>query len=181
MKESGSFAEVTHRIVAEHHERADGSGYPLRRCGEHVSRFSQVVAIVDAYDDLVMGREQAPLPPVDAFSRLRRESEVGRFDSELVEGVVRRLGVYPVGSLVELNSGERGVVIAPNRADGARPTVRIISSRTGLDLPYGPIVSLAETDPRIGERRILQALNPLKERIDLWSYFRLAPSMIPGR
>lgn len=180
LQERGNFAELTHRIVAEHHERIDSSGYPLRRCGAQVSRFSQVVAMVDAYDDMVMGRNQAPLQPVDALRQLHRQSETGALDGKLVERVIRCLGVYPIGSLVELNSGERGVVIAPNRSDGLRPTLRIISSRTGLDLPRGPIVNLTETDSRCGERQILRALNPVKEQVNVWSYLKLAPA-IPGR
>ena len=180
LQESGNFAELTHRIVAEHHERIDGSGYPLRRCVGQISRFSQVVAIVDAYDDMVMGRDQTPLQPVDALRQLHRQSEAGALDGELVQRVIRCLGVYPVGSLVELNNGERGVVIAPNRSDGLRPTLRIISSRNGLDLPHGPIVNLAETDSRSGDRQIFRALNPVKEQVNVWSYLRLAPA-ISGR
>jgi hypothetical protein len=88
------------------------------------------------------------------------------------------LGVYPIGSLVELNTGERGIVIAANRIDTVKPTLRIISSRQGLDLPNGPIVNLSEADSNSGERRIIRALDPGKERVDLLAYLKLAPPSI---
>lgn len=177
LQESGNFAELTRRIVAEHHERVNGSGYPLHRCGEQVSKFSQVVAIVDVYDDMVVGRDQAPLSPVDAFKQLHRDCKAGIFDDALVAKVTRCLGTYPVGSLVELSSGERGVVIGANRADSSHPTVRIIASRSGIDLPHGPVVNLAQEDPRFGKRHISRALNPMKEQVDLLSYLRLSPAV----
>jgi hypothetical protein len=93
----------------------------------------------------------------------------------LIERVIHCLGVYPIGSLVELNTGERGIVIAINRADALRPDVRIISSRQGLDLPHGPVISLAESDTGSAERRIVRALDPGRERVDLMSYLKVAP------
>jgi hypothetical protein len=98
----------------------------------------------------------------------------GVFDRGLVERVIRCLGVYPAGSLVELNTGERGIVIAANRNDSLKPTLRIISSRDGLALSNGPIVSLLEADAGSVERRIIRALDPGKERVNPLAYLKLA-------
>jgi hypothetical protein len=78
--------------------------------------------------------------------------------------------------VVELNTGERGIVIAANRKDTLKPTLRIISSRNGLVLSRGPIVSLAESVSGTVERRIVRALDPGKERVDVLAYLKLAPA-----
>jgi hypothetical protein len=126
---------------------------------------------------MLTGRDQAPLQPVEVLRQLYLQGNAGAFDSELIERVIHCLGVYPIGSLVELNTGERGIVIAINRADALRPDVRIISSRQGLDLPHGPVISLAESDTGSAERRIVRALDPGKERVDLLSYLKVAPAV----
>jgi hypothetical protein len=95
----------------------------------------------------------------------------------LVEKVIRSLGVYPVGSLVELNTGERGIVLAANRSDTLRPTIRLVLSRDGLPLPKGPILSLAEEKSLAIGRQIVRSLDPGKERIDIMSHLTLATGL----
>src|SRR4029077_18343024 len=110
------------------------------------------------------GRDQGALQPIEVLRQLYLQSNAGAFDRNLIERIIRCLGVYPTGSVVELNTGERGIVIAANRNDTLRPTLRIISSRNGLALSRGPIISLAETESGSIERRIIRALDPGKER-----------------
>jgi hypothetical protein len=99
-------------------------------------------------------------------------------DRDLVEKVIRSLGVYPIGTVVELNTGERGVVVGTNRAAALKPTVRIIMSRSGLVQYNGPIIGLADGAPDAVERRIIAVLDPLKERIDPLVFMRLAPGAL---
>lgn len=178
LQQSEDIPEVARRIVIEHHERINGSGYPYGLRGAEISRFSQIVAVTDAYDAMLTGRNHPRLQPIEVLRQLYLEANGGAFDRDLVERIIRCLGVYPIGSLVELNTGERGIVIAANRADTVKPTLRIISSRQGLELPNGPIVSLADPDSDSGERRIIRALDPGKERVDLLAYLKLAPAAI---
>ena len=168
--------ELTHRILVEHHERVDGSGYPLGAEGPQISPFSQIVAITDAYDDMLMGGKHAPVQPIEVLRQLYLQGNGGAFDRDLIERVIRCLGVYPAGSLVELNTGECGVVIAANRKDSLKPTLRIISSRDGLALSNGPIISLIDTDPGSIDRRIIRALDPGKERVNPLAYLKLTPA-----
>ena len=177
LQECENIPELATRIVIEHHERLDGSGYPFRLTAGQISPFSQIVAITDAYDALITGRDQAPLQPVEVLRQLYLQGNDGTLDGELIERIIHCLGVYPIGSLVELNTGERGIVIAANRTDALRPALRIISSRQGLDLPRGPIISLAACDSGSTERRIVRALDPGKERVDLMSYLKVASGL----
>jgi hypothetical protein len=89
--------------------------------------------------------------------------------------MIRCLGVYPIGSLVELSSGERAIVVAANKQDALKPTVRIITSGMGFMQKHGPVVGLADADSGEIERRIVKALDPRKERIDPMAYLNLAP------
>jgi hypothetical protein len=78
--------------------------------------------------------------------------------------------------LVELNTGERGIVVAANRADTLKPTIRIVTSRSGLVQSNGPIISLADVRPDEPEKRIVGALDPGRERIDPMTFLKLAPT-----
>jgi HD-GYP domain-containing protein (c-di-GMP phosphodiesterase class II) len=175
LEQSVDVPMLARRIVLEHHERIDGSGYPRRTRGGDISPLSQIVAITDCYDDMLSGRTQAVLPPGEILGQLFVQSNSGALDRDLIERVIRCLGVYPIGSLVELNTGEQGIVVAANRADTLKPTVKIIASGTGTVQPHGPIVSLANygTD----ERRIVSALDPGKARFDPLTFLRLVPAV----
>jgi cyclic di-GMP phosphodiesterase len=174
LEQSSDIAPMARRIILEHHERIDGSGYPAARQGAEISVLSQIVAIIDAYDDMLSGRSQPMLPSTEALRRLFMQSHSGSLDRALVERVIRSLGVYPVGSVVELDSGERAIVVAANRSDGLKPIVKIISSRTGAVQAHGPIVTLAESGAE--QRRVVRALDPVKERIDPMAFLRLVPA-----
>ena len=174
LQQGENIAIAAQRIVLEHHERIDGSGYPLSLRGESIACFSQIVAITDVYDAMITGRNRVLQKPIDVLRQLYLDANAGVFDRELVEKVIRCLGVYPVGSLVELNTGERGIVLAANRSDALRPTIRLVLSRDGQALSKGPIVSLSEPAPASMNRKILRTLDPGRERIDVMRHLTMA-------
>ena len=174
LKQSGSMSEAARRIVLEHHERLNGSGYPCGLQRAEIAYLSQIVAITDAYDSMLTGRNQLAAPPIEVLRQLYLQGSAGAFDRDLVERVIHCLGVYPIGSLVELGTGERGIVIAPNRADTLKPTLRIVSSADESAAPNGPIVNLADSDSAGDARRIIRALDPAKEGVDVMAHLRLS-------
>jgi HD-GYP domain-containing protein (c-di-GMP phosphodiesterase class II) len=137
------------RLAALHHERHDGSGYPAGLRGGQIGLLGSIAAIVDTYDALTVQRPHADaVSPSAAISTLYK----GRgtlFDAHLVEQFIRCIGIFPVGSLVELNSGEVGVVIAQNPARRLAPRVLVIRDAAGnpmipqklLDLSRAPKIS----------------------------------------
>jgi HD-GYP domain-containing protein (c-di-GMP phosphodiesterase class II) len=178
LEQNLDLAPCARQIVLEHHERIDGSGYPLGVRAGNLSLAGQIVAITDAYDEMLSGRNQAVLQPVEVLRQLFVQSNAGALDRELVERIIRCLGVYPIGSLVELNTGERGIVVAANRTDTLKPTLRIVMSSNGLIHSSGPIVSLADTKSGALQRRIVGSLDPGKERIDPMAFLKLAPAAV---
>jgi cyclic di-GMP phosphodiesterase len=113
-------------IAARHHERQDGSGYPKKLRGSEIGMLGSMAAIVDTFDALTVRRPHAdPVSPSAAISMLYKWRGVF-FDAYLVEQFIRCIGIFPVGSLVQLNTGEVGVVIAQNSTKRLQPRVMVI-------------------------------------------------------
>jgi cyclic di-GMP phosphodiesterase len=141
------------RLAALHHERYDGSGYPNGLKGDQIGKIGAIAAIVDTFDALTMKRPYAePVAPSAALSMLYKWRGAF-FDSTLVEQFIRCIGVFPVGSVVELNSGEVGIVFAQNYEKRLQPRVMVIRDAKGqplrpqkvLDLSRGPMATPDET------------------------------------
>jgi len=119
------------RIAALHHERHDGSGYPKGLRGTEIGMIGSIAAIVDTFDALTVKRPYAePVSPSAAISMLYKWRGVF-FDAHLVEQFIRCIGIFPVGSLVELNTRELGVVIAQNLTTRLLPRVMVIRDAQG--------------------------------------------------
>ena len=105
-----------------HHERIDGKGYPLGIAADTLSYQTRVVAIVDTYDALCQKEG------VDSAKALKRLYNLGgsQLDKALVIKFIEALGLYPAGSLVEMNSGEVGVVIETNVESRLKPKVALV-------------------------------------------------------
>jgi len=117
---------IARAVLEQHHERFDGTGYPGGLKGEAISQFGQMAAIVDVYDAITAERvyHQA-MAPVDALRKLQEWSKF-HFNEELVRHFIRSVGIYPVGTLVKLESGLLGIVVEQNRADLLRPLLRVV-------------------------------------------------------
>ncbi|HLS84941.1 MAG TPA: HD-GYP domain-containing protein [Burkholderiales bacterium] len=133
-------------LAALHHERQDGSGYPRGLAGRDIGTIGAIAGIVDTFDALTARRPYAePVAPSAALSMLYKWRGAF-FDAALVEQFIRCIGIFPVGSTVELNSGEVGIVIAQNLAKRLQPRVMVIRDAQGqplrpqklLDLSRGP-------------------------------------------
>jgi HD-GYP domain-containing protein (c-di-GMP phosphodiesterase class II) len=113
-------------MIATHHERSDGSGYPHNLKGDEIPLIGRIAGIVDCYDAMISERCYAkPKSTYDAVRELKRLGGV-TFPAELVELFIQAVGVFPTGTLVELNTGEVGVVTGQNRYRRLRPEVMLI-------------------------------------------------------
>jgi HD-GYP domain-containing protein (c-di-GMP phosphodiesterase class II) len=122
---TGSSVEMIDMVKA-HHERFDGSGYPLGIRGSDIPLFGRVAGILDCYDAITSDRSyQRAISPHQAL-RVLYSARNTAFQEELVEQFIQCLGVYPTGSLVEMVSGEVGIVIGQNRVRRLRPKVMLI-------------------------------------------------------
>ncbi|WP_156498170.1 HD-GYP domain-containing protein, partial [Oleiphilus sp. HI0043] len=116
---------LTIQVVSEHHERMDGTGYPSGLCGHEISTFGRMAAIVDVYDAITADRcYHKGMTPTMAIKRLLEWSD-HHLDRSLVNHFIRCIGIYPVGSLVLLESGRLGAVVEVNEFDQRSPKVRV--------------------------------------------------------
>lgn len=175
MADAGDVPDVVRHIVTQHHEHVDGSGYPNKLSGQAVSPLAQIVGLVDTYDGMVSFRNgRPPLLPHDAIRQLFVLGEKGRFDKALVEVAIKALGVYPIGSLIKLNTGESAVVVGLNQEHRLKPRIRIITDSKGQT--YGePIdVDLSTQNGQQPQRTILRALDPKQEHVNVPTYLEQA-------
>lgn len=114
------------QMIGTHHERMDGSGYPQQLKGDSIPLLGRIAGIVDCYDAMTSDRHYARgKSTYDAVLELKKLGGTW-FQSELVEIFIQAVGVFPTGTLVELNSGEIGVVVAQSRFRRLRPEVMMI-------------------------------------------------------
>jgi HD-GYP domain-containing protein (c-di-GMP phosphodiesterase class II) len=126
LADSPGISPVALAVAAEHHERVDGSGYPARKRESDISQYGRMAAIADVYDAITSDRVyHKGIEPHAALGKLLEWSEQ-HFESTLVQQFIQCVGIYPVGSLVRLESGRIGVVIESARAGLLRPVVRVL-------------------------------------------------------
>lgn len=149
-----ALSEPARAVIAQHHEHIDGSGYPERLQGSAITLFSRIVAIVNRYDNLCNpAHGAAGITPYEALSRMyARERQ--HFDEELLRRLIRCLGVYPPGSLVELSDDSLGLVLSVDPEQPLRPDVMLYDPDVPKEAAL--IVKLAE-DAELKIRRSLRA------------------------
>jgi HD-GYP domain-containing protein (c-di-GMP phosphodiesterase class II) len=147
-------------VAAEHHERYDGSGYPKGLRGSEISQWGQVSAVADVYDALTSERcYKSAMPTVKAVSLIYR-LRGGDFNPHCVDKFIECVGIYPIGTLVRLNTREIGVVTSVRHEDLLRPCVKVLF-RGNSRLRRPTEVDLTEVSDS-GEhiRRVEDILNP---------------------
>ncbi|HJT60053.1 MAG TPA: HD-GYP domain-containing protein [Burkholderiales bacterium] len=131
-------------LVSLHHERLDGSGYPRRLKGSAIGMIGSIAGIVDTFDALTARRPYAaPISPSEALKILYKARGT-LFDTYLVEQFIRCIGIFPLGSWVELNGGELGTVIAQNRGKRLQPRVMVVQDAAGNPVHPQKIIDLSK-------------------------------------
>ncbi len=139
-------SEAVLAIVAQHHERENGSGYPHGLFANQLHPYSRMAAVIDSYESLVEPMRDMPaFRPFEALRELRTNSKSG-LNSTLVEQFCQFIGIFPIGSLVELNTGEVAIVLVHNRTQRFRPKIMVI-----LDAKKQPCESPRQIDLRLNE------------------------------
>jgi putative nucleotidyltransferase with HDIG domain len=160
IRHSGLMNQDVLDMVAHHHERHDGSGYPGGLQGDSIPVFARIAAIVDCYDAITSHRSYARgIPPSAAIKKLYEWRDM-EFQAELVEEFIQAVGIYPAGTLVELTSGEVAVVVAEYRTRRLRPKVMVL-----LDANKQPSADIEIID--LLSQKLTAAGEPLEIRTSL--------------
>ncbi len=135
---------VAAHIAYQHHERMNGSGYPRGLPGERIHRFAQIAMVADVYDALTSDRSyRKRVLPHEAVEYLMGGAGT-LFSLKVVEVFVKHVAIYPIGVMVRLNTGEKGVVAKINKPLLARPVVKIIYDKDGNLLKEPKMVDLSK-------------------------------------
>ena len=167
-------------VLAQHHEHADGSGFPLQLAGERICTGARIVALVNRFDNLcnpsVLARAVTPHEALSAMFAQHRS----RFDAAMLNGFIRMMGVYPAGSVVQLTDDRYAIVMTVNSSRPLKPRVLVHDAR----VPAAQALHLnLESTPDLGIRRSVRAaqlpaaaLEYLAPRPRVLYYFEAAPS-----
>lgn len=160
-------SDLSLTVVAQHHEHMDGTGYPIGLQGDQISQLGQMTAIVDVYEALTSNRPYRPaMEPSLALQRIFNWS-TQQFNTTLVQRFIQCVGIYPVGTLVLLDSGMIAIVTETNPSNLLRPSVRIVlDSRSDLIVTPRDL-NLAK--PNVKER-IVSSESAAKWKINLGLY-----------
>ncbi|WP_018881113.1 HD-GYP domain-containing protein [Thioalkalivibrio sp. ALE30] len=161
---------VTLDVCLHHHEKMDGSGYPEGLTGEQITLHAKMGAVCDVYDAITSNRPyKAGWDPGESIRKMAEWAD-GHFDPRVFQAFVKSLGIYPVGSLVRLESGRIGVVVDQSSASLLKPVVKIFYSTTSgcrippkivdLSAPHQQEAIAAREDP---------AAWPFPDLDELWS------------
>jgi len=135
--------------IAQHHERMNGSGYPKALMGEEIGVIGRMAGIVDCFSALTNHRPYAAA--VSSYEALRSITNWGGdfFHEPLVQQFVSSVGVFPVGSLIELSTGEVAVVVSHNKLRRLKPRVLVVTGPDKTPVAHPAMVDLLY-DPKVG-------------------------------
>ena len=160
-------------LATLHHERFDGTGYPKGLKGVEIGLFGSIAGLVDCFDAMMHQRPYGEVfSPSNALNMIYKWRG-SLFDGPLVEQFIQCIGAFPVGSLVELNSGEVGIVIAQNQVRRLQPRVMVVLDAKGNPLKPQKILDLIK-EPKVDPEtpyRIKRTLEKGSVPIDPGEFF----------
>ena len=152
-------SEISLDVCLHHHEKIDGSGYPHKLAGDNISLYAKMGAVCDIYDAVTSERPyKRGWDPAEAVHKMASWSK-GHFDERVFQAFVKSVGIYPVGSLVRLQSGRLGVVTEQAESSLLVPKVKVFFSIKSQVRVPPQIVDLARMN---GTDRIVAQEDPAK-------------------
>ncbi|MGB5510126.1 MAG: HD domain-containing phosphohydrolase [Woeseiaceae bacterium] len=146
-------------MVSCHQERADGSGYPAQLKGIETPSFGRIAAIADSYDAMTSANSYSSASAGYDAARELNNMRGREFQSEVVEQFLRAVGMFPTGSIVELNDGRIGVVLEQNPDNPLRPKVMLLLDKSHKPLSKPQIKQLRDLPADATSRKALWIVN----------------------
>ncbi len=163
----GALEAAAFDVIAEHHERCDGTGYPHGLKGDAISLGGRMGGIIDVYDALTSDRVyRRAINPAESIRKMFEWAE-RHFDRNLTHAFIKTVGIYPAGSLLRLESGRIGVVLRQGEQSLMAPVVRVIYDTHRMAFVTPVDVELAKTADRVVSHEAPEKWNiPLERFID---------------
>ncbi len=142
LESSGNIPSPVIEVVRSHRERHNGTGFPNGITGDRIPLLAKIAGLVDAYQEMIEPRPGVtPVPAAVAVSKLYESRNI-EFQEELVESFIKAIGVYPTGTLVELNNSEVGIVLNHNSQRRLWPRVAVVLNKNKQPLKQAKVVDL---------------------------------------
>lgn len=155
MEKIPNFPYEAIEVIHQHHERLNGSGQPSGKKDAQISTFAKIVMVVDLYDELCHHPDPArSLTPSEALSYLYVKCRQTLWQDAIVS-LVKQLGVYPPGSLVQLSNQKTGLVTSVNLGNRLRPIILVYDKHASTEEPI--VLNMAEEDDSL---TIVEAVRP---------------------
>lgn len=136
LSQQSSLPEEVEIMIREHHVAGNGAGYPTTIPYEEIQIPSRILRIVDEYEELLSGHQTgSPLSIRNALQTLYQQGNRGTLDKDLVANFISLIGIYPTYSLVELSTGERGIITGNSSENLLQPTILLIQDAEHQPLP----------------------------------------------
>lgn len=149
LKSANVTDEITLDVCLHHHERMDGAGYPNKLAGDGLTLYARMGAVCDVYDAVTSDRVyKKGWAPAEAIRRMA-EWRDGHFDETVFQAFVKTVGIYPVGSLVRLNSGRLAVVAEQSDGSLLKPKVKVFFSTKSQEPVRLELIDLARSQDGI--------------------------------
>lgn len=129
LRDENWISEDSKNMILYHHERLDGSGYPLKTTD--ITEECRIIQICDAFDEMICGIGCERSKVYEAVRYLRDNKDI-KFDGKIVDIFLDFTAVYPAGTVIKTNEGETGIVLYQNRQYPDRPVIRITKDRNGM-------------------------------------------------
>ncbi len=143
--EQGGIIPEAIDVTYGHHEKIDGSGYPLGLKGSQIPFFAKLVAITDAYDAITSDRSYQNARSTLQAQKILYEAAGSHFDEDLIKSFIQWLGIYPPGSIVEMSNGQAGIVLSVNPKAKLKPRVVLLTDEAKKPQPQR-VVDLSKID-----------------------------------
>ncbi len=161
------------RMVQTHHERHNGNGYPNGLTGDMIPIFGKIAGIVDCYDAIISERAFASaISPHDAVKKLYEWRDID-FQAELIEQFIQVVGIYPIGTIVEISDGRVGVIVSHHKVWRLRPKIMLLLDENKEFYKEFNIINLYTELTGINDEplNILKSLEPGTYGIDPEQYY----------
>ena len=129
-------------VCLHHHEKMNGTGYPHRLAGEQISLFARMGAVCDVYDAITSNRSyKAGWCPAESIHKMSEWK--GHFDDSIFQAFVKSVGIYPVGTLVRMQSGRLGIVVEQTEKSLLKPQIKVFFSTKSMSHIAPELLSLS--------------------------------------
>ncbi|MCU7834755.1 MAG: DUF3391 domain-containing protein [gamma proteobacterium symbiont of Taylorina sp.] len=166
LNKSQEFSDHVKKLVKQHHELIDGSGYPDKLKKNSIYKLVEIFQVADFYDEHIHGLTDKPgMLPVNALKLLYQAAKKNRYNEFVVSELIHVMGIYPVTSAVQLNTGEKAIVEEIDKDNPLLPRLKIIYEADGQVCASDKFLNMAEQDSN-NIRSITNVIEPLDEKED---------------